>query len=540
MSARGITRRSLLLAGAGTLAGGLVPPAAVLGALAQDALAQDPAPRLSERWIGDLAAGAPKTLVLDQPADLVGLSWSAPANAAVMMRVGVGVGAYSPWVSAAAHGHAPEAPVQAARQVGDPVWTGGTLRLQLRSPVSLTGVRVHLVDVSAGQGARRRALARRWLASAAALPLAGPPLAAAVAQPPIIARRAWAGRVSPPAVAPEYGGVRMAFVHHTENPNGYLAGEVPAMLRAIYAFHRYVHGWNDIGYNFVIDLYGRVFEARAGGVSEPVVGAQAGGYNKVSTGVAVLGSFMSTPISAAARSALQALLAWKLSLHGVPSQGRVLVRVNPAGASYSRFPANARVSLPRIAGHRDGDSTDCPGDVLYGQLPAIRHAVAALAPRPARLTIAASATIGGQLAFLDGTPIVGAQVLVQARSVSARGEAVLEQTLAEAITDAAGAWSLPAPPSAPAGGLWLRALAPAATAGATISEPVHLAATAAPPGPPTPGPPTPGTPPTVPSTTPGGAPSSTPAAQGPEAAGGASAASRRARLSTPPARAPSS
>ena len=81
----------------------------------------------------------------------------------------------------------------------------------------------------------------------------------------------------------------MAFVHHTENPNGYSAGEVPAMLRAIYAFHRYVNGWNDIGYNFVIDLYGRIFEARAGGIDEPVVGAHAGGYNLVSTGVAVLG-----------------------------------------------------------------------------------------------------------------------------------------------------------------------------------------------------------------------------------------------------------
>ena len=71
----------------------------------------------------------------------------------------------------------------------------------------------------------------------------------------------------------------MAFVHHTENPNGYTAGEVPAMLRAIFVFHRYARGWNDIGYNFVIDLYGRIFEARAGGIDEPVVGAQAGGFN---------------------------------------------------------------------------------------------------------------------------------------------------------------------------------------------------------------------------------------------------------------------
>ena len=91
--------------------------------------------------------------------------------------------------------------------------------------------------------------------------------------------------------------------------------------------------------------------------------------------MAVLGSFMGVPISAPARNALERLLAWKLSLHGIPAQGTVTVRVNPAGARYSRFPANARVPLPRIAGHRDADSTDCPGDVLYGELPGIRPGV---------------------------------------------------------------------------------------------------------------------------------------------------------------------
>src|ERR1700730_8525778 len=129
-----------------------------------------------------------------------------------------------------------------------------------------------------------------------------------------------------PRVAPAYGKVRVAFVHHTENPNGYSPGEVPAMLLAIFLFHGDVRGWNDIGYNFVVDLFGRVFEARAGGIDEPVVGAHAGGYNLVSTGVAVLGSFMSGPISAAARRTLQGLLGWKLSLHGAPCEGRGTLR----------------------------------------------------------------------------------------------------------------------------------------------------------------------------------------------------------------------
>lgn len=310
-----------------------------------------------------------------------------------------------------------------------------------------------------------------------------------------------------PRVAPEYGAVRMAFVHHTENPNGYAASEVPAMLRAIYVFHRYVNGWNDIGYNFVVDLYGRIFEARAGGIDEPVVGAQAGGYNLVSTGIAVLGSFMEVPISTPARGALEALLAWKLSLHGVPPQGSVTVRVNPAGAHYSRFPADARVPLRRIAGHRDGDATDCPGDVLYGELPSIRAGVRRLAPNPMRATLVLTApptepgaqatpqavdgegsgggatgqaqTLSGVLELLDGSPVSGAPVLVQERTVSRKGAIVNERTLAETTTDSTGSWALGATPVSPAGGsgTWLRVLCPGGPGlGACVSDPLHVPA----------------------------------------------------------------
>jgi hypothetical protein len=336
--------------------------------------------------------------------------------------------------------------------------------------------------------------------------VATPVLEAGPGQPPIIARQGWAQGISPPKVAPEYGDVRLAFVHHTENPNGYSPGEVPAMLRAIYVFHRYVNGWNDIGYNFVIDLFGRIFEARAGGIEEPVVGAHAGGYNLVSTGVAVLGSFMSVPISAPARSALERLLAWKLSLHGLPAQGRVTVKVNPAGAVYSRFPANAHVSLPRIAGHRDGDSTDCPGNVLYGELSSIRSAVTQLAPRPVRATLELSTlssepavplpTLTGALTFLDGTPIEGAKILLQARTVARKGEMVTEQTIAEALTNPQGQWSLPtALPKIASGPAHLRALCTGAGGyGAAVSAPLRVALSAAEvpaPTPPAAGPPAP-------------------------------------------------
>lgn len=313
------------------------------------------------------------------------------------------------------------------------------------------------------------ALAVRSRASAARLPSIVTGLNAGPGQPPIIARAAWAGRSQAPRVAPEYGAVKLAFVHHTETPNGYARGEVPAILRGIYAFHRYGKGWNDIGYNFVIDRFGRIFEARAGGIDEPVIGAQAGGYNAHSTGIALLGTYSAQPISAAARNALTRLIAWKLSLHGAPVQGRVSVRVTRAGAAYSRFPANALVSLPRIAGHRDADATNCPGSALYDELSSLRALAAPLAPRTARATLrlgaaapatpapvsgepttpqgpqgaAVPATLEGALLLLDGTPLPGAEIQLQARTLRRHGERVFETTLARAVTDSQGQWSLP-------------------------------------------------------------------------------------------------
>jgi hypothetical protein len=334
-----------------------------------------------------------------------------------------------------------------------------------------------------------------------AFELATPTLPAGGGQPPIIAREVWARGSCTPRVAPEYGSVRLAFVHHTENPNGYTAAEVPAMLRAIFHFHRDVHGWNDIGYNFVVDRFGRIFEARAGGIDEPVTGAQAGGYNYCSSGIAVLGEYGGVRISPAARASLVRLLAWKLALHGTPIDGRVVVRVNPAGAVYSRFPANARVSLPRVAGHRDADSTDCPGNAFYGELPGVRLSAAHIQGTPTVATLvflpapavvapsvptpspppAPSAMLGGHIVLLDGSPISGAPVEVQARSVSRRGEIVRERTLAQAQAAADGSWSVPvyAPtPGAPAvlrAGTTLRALFPGITGvPATISESLRL------------------------------------------------------------------
>ncbi len=483
-----MTRRSLLRAGAGALAGAALQPAATLAA-------SGAGPALRTLELGTVRGE--RNVALPAGVAVAGLSWRGREHTRVELRVMSAAGGWGPWTPAGAHGHGPDAPAEGPWHAGEPLWVGGARLAQLRTAAPLDGARLQLV-LGAGEAAH-----------AAALPLAQPVLAAGPGQPPIIARTAWAKGVPPPRVAPEYGHVELGFVHHTENPNGYSAGEVPAMLRAIFLFHREFNGWNDIGYNFVVDRFGHIWEARAGGIDEPVVGAQAGGYNLVSSGVAVLGSFSGTPISPPARAALQRLLAWKLALHGTPSRGSVTVRVNPAGAAYSKYPARARVSLRRVSGHRDADSTECPGDALYAQLPAIRAQVLRLAGTPVKATLAlvaappAPAPVPGSppasapapqiavaLATLAGSPLAGVPVQLQARSVSRRGLEVVHTTVAEGATDATGQWISPASFAVGAARpVWVRALyAGGPSGGAAVSTAVEVAPVAAATPPPAPAP----------------------------------------------------
>jgi hypothetical protein len=432
-SQRGLTRRTLLRGAAGLGVAGLLraPAAAALPTMSGRA-------RFST-WVGALdrrarVVAAPGRFVL------AGVQWAGPRSPGIELRARVHEAGWSRWAAASTLGHGPDRSAPSEPLIGEPVWTGPAGFVELRAEQPVHDVLLHFVDVALAPADAARS-------AAASLPLAQPVLDAGPGQPAIIARGAWAGAHNPPAVAPGYGRVELAFVHHTDSLNGYPAAQVPAMLLAIYDFHRYTRGWDDIGYNFVVDLFGRIWEARAGGIDQPVVGAQAGGYNQESTGVAMLGTFSGVLPTPAALSALERLLAWKLSLHGLPTDGQVTVRVNPSDAFYTPFAPGAHVRLPRVAGHRQGDSTDCPGDALYGHLPAVRRRVAPLAGRPLQLTLAAtpataaagqSIALAGRLRVLGGAPIGGGAIVVQA--VHPRLGAPRITTLAAVTTAGDGSW----------------------------------------------------------------------------------------------------
>jgi N-acetylmuramoyl-L-alanine amidase-like protein len=317
---------------------------------------------------GDFEGATSRVLRAPRRFDLLGVRGPDAARGRFEVRVRRRGGDWSRWVALAVHGdHAPD--TGTGERASDPVWAGSCDELQLRASHRPRGaLRVHFVAVPA---AGRRSLRARAAAPKQQFPTQpGTP-------PPIIPRSAWGADSVPPRSAPDYGVVQMAFVHHTVTANDYAPEQSAAIVLGIAKYHRDTNGWNDIGYNFLVDQYGQVFEGRAGGVEQAVIGAQAQGYNSQSTGVAVLGTFSDAPIPEPAMAAITRLLGWKLSLHGVPCEGGLTVV--SGGGSLNRYSSGTPVAMQRISGHRDGDKTACPGNALYAQLPELRRRAARLA-----------------------------------------------------------------------------------------------------------------------------------------------------------------
>ncbi|MER8223183.1 N-acetylmuramoyl-L-alanine amidase [Streptomyces sp. NPDC094143] len=166
--------------------------------------------------------------------------------------------------------------------------------------------------------------------------------------------------------------IRAAFVHHTASGNNYRCSQVPSLIRSIHRYHVRSMGWRDIGYNFLIDKCGKIYEGRAGGVARPVLGAHTLGFNSNSMGIAVLGSYDTKKPSKAAVKAVARLAAWKLGLYRVNPKGKTYLK--SAGSNLHRKGKKVRLNV--ISGHRDGFITECPGRKLYGKLGSARSKAA--------------------------------------------------------------------------------------------------------------------------------------------------------------------
>ncbi|MFB6440430.1 peptidoglycan recognition protein [Streptomyces sp. NPDC056411] len=377
--------------------------------------------------------GAPGTLGLPartvQPFSLLGVVWD-DADTALHGRVQVrtratGTGHWTDWQDVQVHNDdtpdlaAAERRNSAVRGSTAPLWVGNSDAVQLRitpetrrrAPVTLPGgLRLELVDPGTPPGDRgvhadppAPLAAAATEASAAnadlaplgateipALDRAASPTDAAEAggaaagpshrgpRPRIVTRAGWGADEKLREKSFIYTKtVRAAFVHHSGSGNNYSCAQAPSLIRAMYRFHVRSNHWRDIGYNFLIDKCGTVYEGRAGGVAKPVMGAHTLGFNNDSTGIAVLGTFTDTEPPKPALNAISRLTAWKLGLSGLDPRGTVALL---SGGS-NRYAKGIKVKMHAVSGHRDGFLTDCPGTHLYNKLPATRLVAARLQGR---------------------------------------------------------------------------------------------------------------------------------------------------------------
>ncbi|MFC5220384.1 peptidoglycan recognition protein [Streptomyces coerulescens] len=214
-------------------------------------------------------------------------------------------------------------------------------------------------------------------------PVAARPVEAYKApRPEIVPRSAWLDgdvrRAQPP---PRYDDKVVAvFVHHTDSPNDYDCADAPRIIRYVYAGQTGSRDWDDIGYNFLVDRCGTIYEGRAGGVDRAVTGAHTQGFNHRTTGIAALGTFTAgVPVPKAMTDAIAAIAAWKLGLSETDPRARVPLT---SSNSLSRYSAGTTATLPAIAGHNEGYMTSCPGAALTARLPDIRETAARLQGRP--------------------------------------------------------------------------------------------------------------------------------------------------------------
>jgi N-acetylmuramoyl-L-alanine amidase len=275
--------------------------------------------------------------------DMVGLHWQGAGS--VEFRTRSVAGRWSGWQPAAPESE--DLPDGAAGpwHLGNPYWVGASDRIAYRTRGRVTRLRAYFIESPEERVPLRRV--------------------SMTGSPPVIARAAWGANEAIRRAAPRFARtIQFAVVHHTAGSNSYTASQSAAIVRGIEVYHVKGNGWDDIGYNFLVDKYGQVFEGRYGGVDKNVIGAHAEGFNNGSVGVALMGTYQTAAPTAPEKTALVNLLAWRLDVAHVDP----LSALTFDSGGNPRFPAGTPVFLRAVSGHRDTGFTTCPGAVVYAQL----------------------------------------------------------------------------------------------------------------------------------------------------------------------------
>lgn len=310
--------------------------------------------------VGEVAAGRFTT---------VGLSWqSAGEQVNVQVRGRLLKGGWSSWLDVPTSSG--EAETVRGRLVTPPVYVGTADRVQVKVLQGRpAGLKVTTVDPGSS--------------AADAAPLGWQPASSAraeVPKPAIITRAQWGADESLRTYnsgcgTPEYASsLRGGILNHTAGSNDYAPSDSAAIVRAYYAYHVKANGWCDLGYNFLVDKYGQIFEGRFGGVDKPVIGAHAMGFNTGTVGISLIGNYETATPTAAAMEALAKIFAYRFSPNRLDP--KAMTTFVSGGAD--KYPQGSTATVPTLLAHRDVNYTACPGANLYTQMDWLRNRVAQL------------------------------------------------------------------------------------------------------------------------------------------------------------------
>lgn len=222
--------------------------------------------------------------------------------------------------------------------------------------VDLAKTSIQMIDTTRGPSPTKKNIVEKVLEKTGITKVAS----AGSDGPRIISRAEWWGNESInnelnywPA---EYEGLYRAVVHHTVTGQG----DSSAIMRAVWQFHTYTNDWGDIGYNYVVDSNGNIFQGRyfdpnvAHNTKKDVVGAHAYQNNRGTTGIATIGDFSNVRPSDRMIDSVANIIAFK-------------------SAKYYFNPSGIGSNGPNVVGHRNVGQTSCPGQQLYDRLGDIRR-----------------------------------------------------------------------------------------------------------------------------------------------------------------------
>ncbi|MET9432943.1 N-acetylmuramoyl-L-alanine amidase [Streptomyces sp. NPDC006551] len=315
---------------------------------------------------------------------LLGVSWADPEakiKGTIQARTrSAETGEWTEWLDLEPYPALLDGKRAGARGSTEPIWVGASDGAEVRvsdgaaNGTLPAGLRLDLVDPGSTQESGD--LAAEPVAFSTDVPPTTPGPASTAPQPTVVSRAAWGADESLNNEGPVYlpgGKIKAIFVHHTTDAD-YDCAQSAAVVRAIHVYHVKSNGWRDLGYNFLVDKCGKIFEGRQGGIDQPVQGAHTYGWNSESTSVSIIGDYTEQAASSAALASASRVAAYKLGQYGVDPGGKATLTAGATQKNYfgTSFTQGQTYTFDAISGHRNGFNTQCPGNMLYPQLPTIR------------------------------------------------------------------------------------------------------------------------------------------------------------------------